>query len=552
MKKWFSTLMLVLCVSACGGSGGSSSTGGNGDNNGSGTTGGSNNAPTVSLATDAIELLAGDSTRVAITLEDEDGDALTVSLASSDPVVSALHQEGELIISAKAVAEQLEAIVTVTVSDGALQAQAQLAVTVLPFQTLSARMVGETHLQIFRGSQGVFQFELEAGTVPKEQLQFDLTFETYGAPSSVPYELDLTNQTITIRPDFSINDQHTAILGISDGVSRVELPFSFHAVVSTGSAPILDLPLITFLSPGQEKVFDYASGLSANEAALKVVSVETRIGSDAGLMVSFDNDARQLRFSASADAQPEMLQLAIQSEDLSSVVYTGFYQVVIKAAQSAQESALEEQLHQTWLSLAQGMEYDRLAFWLIDLLELRGEFSRDEARSHRNRIKDTHFVVYSYHAEALACVQQALEQGLPPYTRQWGAQTCFAGERSTADESTGQMSNHYADSHNLAQAQAGLEQIAQAYLDLGQMEGKDTADLTNELIALAKAHVPELAIAPLGTHYQLNTLSDGRRSRFAGNALYGEQVDGQWQYHAEWALLEVITDLVNEGYHGTF
>jgi hypothetical protein len=482
-------------------------------------------SPSVSFEQPAYTFAEQSTQRIALILTDPQDDIETVEVSTDSSILTVSYdsQTQEVIIETGDITQDTgDQVITARVTDATgntADAQTTVFVYYIPNPpTISINTEsGTADYVALKRSQLVIPFSANSSDTPNEELRYEVEItepNPIGSKSyTFEYDVDVENQWLTIQmPNTdSIRHDYVATLTVIDGNEQsAAAPFTFAVILDATTIPSMTFgnrPSIVF--EGQSYVLNYK--LTGYEREY-FDFLEFRNSLDAEHDVfewveySLDEANQLLTLTIKDGAAGKDMTLWADFTFYEDRRLTGSFPIDIKAraAWNEHQQALSEKLVVFKRHMAQSMELERAAEFMLQALLLNGTIDQP---THAARL------------EALANLE--------------GRKLNVLGANQLYNyfDSTLQLSEYFADPIEANNAIAQIE---------SNILGLETTGVY--VLPIVNQYAQELGMGDtlVMDDARYTFISDTQVSRFIGHPQYGQYTNGQWQFYPAYNWLDAV------------
>jgi hypothetical protein len=474
-------------------------------------------APTITLSQNVINLNEQTITTVDVTVADEDSTDLTVTATTDSELVTATYNEGVVTVSSVDITEDVTATLTVSVSDGVntpVSATATVNVAHVVVDpnnsapTISLSGVDASNTLIVFGSTSNVIPVILADSEDSSLTWTIKSFEDSDFISSFAKTGDSITVTANTVSQGTMVDLDL-VLTVSDGKVSVDQEFTLTLTTRPNAAPILAIadrmggyvpvPL------GTTRTVSYSITDDKPEEVVIDTELNHWFGEESAYTVSIDTVAQTITVTNVSASLGETFGVLLEYDDSN---YGG--QLGVQFTSSVEFGDLQREtldFVQVMYNKVESLkEYQYVGQFYSDVVENLNYATESEARDFNQSIKVTDSGDFTVVKNLISTLEVVVS---------WGE-----GDGQDVD-----WINNYKTAITDQFAYAEANYAKTTYTAINEM-----ADLTDGLLP---TFVYESTINEYDTTNNLY-------SRFAGNATYGEYVDGVFVFSEEYKFLEAI------------
>lgn len=513
-------LFTVLSLSACGGSGDSTK-----KNNGGGTTTPTNTAPTITLSSSNINLNERSSITIDVSSSDAENDTVTVTASSNNNVLTTSYVDGVLTLTASEVVSDTAVTVTVKATDSksALSSKT-ITINVLdkPNEApILAWLEESPSRQVIERTTVVFPFSITDADTELSALTFSVEYELTGdgfiRDESLPtFEVDIENQQLIITA-LTTRFSHADLIGtftVIDGNNQVSLPFNLKVMHRPSFAWMSWYKNFTIReNESIDKPFDIMAEDLRYFGIDEIGYVDEGDKESNLLSWELDFENRNITFTAkdnSASGANTSISIFLRfyegdKEEITNQV-TQYFVIDILPKQSENERKLQAEIARAAKHHEMSAEYERLSDFLAESLFMSNMISEQEYKQMKLEI--SYYKSFGSLDYDTIMINRKLES-----------------------------SDYYALDENFNEA---MSILAKHIEDFELYTYGRPATATELLDRTSLSHLIT-DFPDWGVHQSYTYSENGLVSRFIGNALYGEFVDGHWQFFEQYSFMRAAT-----------
>ena len=527
-----------------------------------------NTQPIIENLPESINVYESSPLAIPFYAYDNEEDILTYSITSSSDLITASVDNNLINIQTKEVSRDTIVVLTLQVSDNNITVEKLISVNVL--NNLNDGTYSEFELSwedpelaelfVIQGSDATYPFKITNNSVDLARITYsaELTLVEGSESQTVPFTIDIKSQSLIVLPRENSRGTFSGTLTVFDGITTKTLDFTVVVGFSVQTA-VLDLSRILFFEENVPRTFDLFSSSSLSPDTVFIDEVNGGIfvsqGDESKISISYDNENQTFTIHPKTGSSFNKFQVRINVADSYGSNSGASYSIYVKGSKSALEQQLEEQLILTQNYIKSSNEYNILANFIINALELNGDLTIKEAFIHKSLIADTRAFIATEIEPSMNCISETLKSGVPKLYKSFVEYDQSIGDfvytygliclKEETSSETNLTSNHYQDENNYNVAMTELKSFEnKAQQNTTIVNGSSLFSMINDL-----SNTLELSTDfNLGDieYSEMIEMSTEKYSRFYGNPSYGSFINSTWVWSDNYRILGTIVNISNE------
>ncbi|WP_108946114.1 hypothetical protein [Shewanella halifaxensis] len=518
-----------------------------------------NTPPEIIIDTSNLSLKEASTASIPFSINDLDSeDQVTVSVAASNDILVLSIVENKLLLTAPNVSQDTQVTITITASDGkeSVSKQIQVLIKDIPYAPFTIQLTDITanNLQVRQNSIATYPFTINKGSVDIADLTYSINImnndDGVGELSAI---IDVTKQEVVVSPDSENRGVYNGTVTVTDGTTTQSFDF-ITTVEFYQPAPFLNVRQTVFLEVGETLVMDTTSSDSLDPESVIIHEDLTHefLSGDSNLLTfSYDNSAKTYSFTAKSGSAFNYFRVRVYTTDSLGGVGGKPINIYVKGAKSPLELEVEEKSVIAQSYIEQSNELDKLAHFLLEILNLNGTISERQLLAEKLLISDTRSEIATVYSPYLSCALDTVKNGIPSYIKYdyYNAKNelvCDIREEQVliSEHFNSAETNHYAEAANHAIAVSIIENIKiEVNTAHYAVNNEDLVDRVNRLAYEVSKVIPTFYMGHVEFSPMLE-VKDGVYSRFFGNETYGAYVDNVWTWKPEYQVLSGVVNVI--------